>query len=193
MSQRSLDALHRLVCPGFDRDRLPPTLDSVFIGQSHHDRRAHRRLEELEFADQFVIESADFNARYCDHCSLERFPVAPSPRMPSMTQRRFSFIIFGRSKGLRRGSARTIAFQTQLFTVAHPNSQFETCTSTNGRSACACPFGSAWSRSPRRRRFSYAHALSFPMAAHIGERRRRCSCPSGSTRTSRSPMRRISS
>src|SRR5262249_27152729 len=83
VSQRGLDGLHGLVCPGFDRDRLPPTLDAVFVGQSHHDRRADRRLEELEFAHQFVIEPADFKANYPAHRSsnppaVPRAYLAPS-------------------------------------------------------------------------------------------------------------------
>jgi hypothetical protein len=69
VSQRGLDGLHGLVCPGFDRDRLSPTLDAVFVGQSHHDRRADRRLEELEFPHQFVVEPADFKANYPAHRS----------------------------------------------------------------------------------------------------------------------------
>src|SRR6266850_7598889 len=61
MPQRRLDALHRLVGPGLYRHRLPPALHSVRVGQAHQHRRAHGRFEELEFADQRVIEPADLD------------------------------------------------------------------------------------------------------------------------------------
>src|SRR5262249_21179884 len=74
VSQRALDTLHGLVSPGLDRDRLAPTMKAVGVRQSHHDRWAHRCLEKLEFANEFVIEPADFDANDPDHCSSACLP-----------------------------------------------------------------------------------------------------------------------
>ena len=70
--QRGLDALHGLVRPGFDRHRLPPPLDFVFVRQPHHNRWAYPFREELEFADQIIVEPADFNANDPGHWFFTR-------------------------------------------------------------------------------------------------------------------------
>jgi NitT/TauT family transport system ATP-binding protein len=58
---------------------------------------------------------------------------------------------------------------------------------------CACRFASAWSRSPTPLRRSCAPASDWPTARKPKARRRRCWCPSGSTRARRSATRRTSS
>src|SRR5262249_48817579 len=119
VSQRGLDGLHGLVCPGFDWDRLSPTLDSGFVGQSHDYRWPHRRLEEFKFAGQIVVEPTDFKANYPAHCScsppsvraLGWAPRSWAPRLclSDMTQGQIFFIFIMRSKGCERKGGMMIA------------------------------------------------------------------------------------
>ena len=62
MPQRRLDGLDRFVRPGLYRHRLSPALGAGVVGEANDDRRAHIGLEELELADQPVVQAADFDA-----------------------------------------------------------------------------------------------------------------------------------
>ena len=86
VAKRRLDGLRGLVGPGLDGDGLAPALDAILIGQPHHDGRAERALEELEFPDQRIVHPADVDANNRAH--LRPDPLAapalrPSARLPS--------------------------------------------------------------------------------------------------------------
>jgi len=65
--QRRFDGFDRFVGPGLDRHRLAEAFDAVLVGQPQHDGRPRLRLEELELADQRIVDARNIDADDTGH------------------------------------------------------------------------------------------------------------------------------
>ena len=81
-------ALHGFVGPGLHGHRLPPALQAVVVGQAHQHRGPHAGPEELELADEFVIESPDLDTNDLSHV-LTMWLTGYRPRVALSTRSAF--------------------------------------------------------------------------------------------------------